>query len=181
MPNPATSSPGLAFLLATIDHFGEDGYLDFWQALKANDVLVTDGWSEAYFEHFTVGSGGAGDRPLVVSYSTSPPADVVYATDGRTAPASINLFCRAAPSARSNLSVCSPARPSRSWPGSSSTSCSANNSRRTFRLQMFVYPANPDVDAARPVYAVCPDAVRSGPLRPGGHRSQPRTLGASLG
>lgn len=91
-PNPATSSPGLAFLLATIDHFGEDGYLDFWQALKANDVLITDGWSEAYFEHFTVGSGGAGDRPLVVSYSTSPPADVVYATDGRTEPASINLF-----------------------------------------------------------------------------------------
>jgi thiamine transport system substrate-binding protein len=91
-PNPATSSPGLAFLLATIDHFGEDGYLDFWQALKANDVLITDGWSEAYFEHFTVGSGGAGDRPLVVSYSTSPPADVVYATDGRTEPASVNLF-----------------------------------------------------------------------------------------
>jgi ABC transporter substrate-binding protein (ThiB subfamily) len=91
-PNPATSSPGLAFLLATIDHFGEDGYLDFWRALKANDVLITDGWSEAYFEHFTAGSGGDGDRPLVVSYSTSPPADVVYATDGRTAPASVNLF-----------------------------------------------------------------------------------------
>ncbi len=92
VPNPATSSPGLAFLLTTIDAFGEEGYLDFWQALKANDVLVTDGWSEAYFEHFTVGSGGAGDRPLVVSYSTSPPADVVYATDGRTEPASVNLF-----------------------------------------------------------------------------------------
>lgn len=91
-PNPATSSPGLAFLLATIDHFGEDGYLNYWQALKANDALVTDGWSEAYFEHFTVGSGGVGDRPLVVSYSTSPPADVVYATDGRTEPASVNLF-----------------------------------------------------------------------------------------
>ena len=89
--NPATSSPGLAFLLTTIGHFGEEGYLDFWQALRANDVLVTDGWSEAYFEHFTVGSGGAGDRPLVVSYSTSPPADVVYATDGRTEPASVNI------------------------------------------------------------------------------------------
>lgn len=89
--NPATSSPGLAFLLATISHFGEDGYLDFWQALRENDVLITDGWSEAYFEHFTVGSGGSGTRPLVVSYSTSPPADVVYATDGRTEPASINI------------------------------------------------------------------------------------------
>lgn len=92
VPNPATSSPGLAFLLTTVDYFGEAGYLDFWQALKANELLVTDGWSDAYFDHFTVGSGGAGDRPLVVSYSTSPPADVVYATDGRTKPASINLF-----------------------------------------------------------------------------------------
>jgi len=89
--NPATSSPGLAFLLTTIAHFGEEGYLDYWQALRDNDVLVSDGWSEAYFEHFTVGSGGAGDRPLVVSYSTSPPADVAYATDGRTEPASVNI------------------------------------------------------------------------------------------
>ena len=89
--NPATSSPGLAFLLATINHFGEEGYLDFWQGLRANDVLITNGWSEAYFDHFTVGSGGSGDRPLVVSYTTSPPADVLYATDGRTKPASVNL------------------------------------------------------------------------------------------
>ena len=89
--NPATSSPGLAFLLATVAHFGEDGYLDFWQALRENDVLISDGWSEAYFEHFTVGSAGAGDRPLVVSYTTSPPADVLYATDGRTEPASVNI------------------------------------------------------------------------------------------
>ena len=89
--NPATSSPGLAFLLATIGHFGEDGYLGFWQALRANDVLIVDGWSTAYYEHFTVGSGGAGDRPLVVSYTTSPPADVLFATDGRTEPASVNV------------------------------------------------------------------------------------------
>lgn len=89
--NPATSSPGLAFLLATIGHFGQDGYLDFWRGLRENDVLITDGWSEAYFEHFTVGSGGAGDRPLVVSYSTSPPADVLFASDGRTEPASVNI------------------------------------------------------------------------------------------
>jgi thiamine transport system substrate-binding protein len=89
--NPATSSPGLAFLLATIAHLGEDGAFQFWQALADNDVLVADGWSEAYFEHFTVGSSGSGNRPLVVSYSTSPPADVLYATDGRTEPASVNI------------------------------------------------------------------------------------------
>ena len=89
--NPATSSPGMAFLLATIGHFGPDGYLDFWRALRENDVLISDGWSESYFDHFTVGSGGAGDRPLVVSYTTSPPADVLYAEDGRTEPASVNI------------------------------------------------------------------------------------------
>lgn len=87
--NPASSSPGLAFLLATIAYFGADGYLDYWRALRENDVLVTDGWSEAYFEHFT--AGGGGDRPLVVSYSTSPPADVLFAGDGRTEPASVNV------------------------------------------------------------------------------------------
>lgn len=89
--NPATSSPGLAFLLATVSHFGEEGYLDFWQGLRENDVLITNGWSDAYYDHFTVGSGGSGDRPIVVSYTTSPPADVLYATDGRTEPASVNL------------------------------------------------------------------------------------------
>jgi thiamine transport system substrate-binding protein len=89
--NPATSSPGLAFLLATISHFGEEGYLDYWQALRANDLLVVNGWSEAYYDHFTVGSGGSGDRPIVVSYTTSPPADVLYASDGRTEPASVNI------------------------------------------------------------------------------------------
>lgn len=91
MENPATSSPGLAFLLATIDYKGVDGAMEFWKALAANDLLVTDGWSQAYFEHFTVGSGDAGNRPLVVSYTSSPPADVVYASDGRTTPASVNL------------------------------------------------------------------------------------------
>lgn len=92
--NPATSSPGLAFLLTTVAHFGEEGsytYLDFWRDLRANDVLVTDGWSEAYFSHFTVGSGGEGDRPLVVSYATSPPADVYYSEGAKTEPDSGNL------------------------------------------------------------------------------------------
>ena len=82
--NAATSSPGLAFLLATIAEFGDEGdytYLDFWGALADNDVLVVAGWSDAYFGEFTVGSQGAGDRPLVVSYASSPPAEVVYSDD----------------------------------------------------------------------------------------------------
>lgn len=75
--NPATSSPGLAFLLATIAEFGEDGYLDFWADLRANGLLVTNGWEEAYYGSFTVASDG--ERPLVVSYASSPPAEVIFA------------------------------------------------------------------------------------------------------
>lgn len=75
--NPATSSPGLAFLLTTIGRFGDPGYLDYWSRLKANDVLVTDGWKQAYWGHFSAASKG--DRPIVVSYASSPPAEVYYA------------------------------------------------------------------------------------------------------
>ena len=76
--NPAVSSPGLAFLLATIDYFGEDDdydYLDFWKAMRSNDVLVKDGWSDAYYTDFSLYGG---DRPLVVSYATSPAAEVYF-------------------------------------------------------------------------------------------------------
>ena len=78
--NPATSGPGLAFLLATIAAFGDEGdytYLEFWRDLRENDVLVTDGWEDAYFGHFS--ATGDGDRPLVVSYASSPPAEVLFA------------------------------------------------------------------------------------------------------
>ena len=82
--NPATSSPGLAFMLATIGHFGEDGdytWLNYWADLRDNDVLVTEGWSEAYYEQFTYGSGGSGDRPVVVSYASSPPVEVHFSEE----------------------------------------------------------------------------------------------------
>jgi thiamine transport system substrate-binding protein len=75
--NPATSSPGLAFLLATVGRFGDPGYLDFWKQLRTNEVLVTDGWESAYWGQFSAASKG--DRPIVVSYASSPPAEVHYA------------------------------------------------------------------------------------------------------
>ncbi len=77
--NPATSSPGLAFLLATIAVFPEDAaytWRDFWADLRANDVAVAAGWEEAYYSTF---SFSGGDRPLVVSYASSPPAEVIFA------------------------------------------------------------------------------------------------------
>jgi thiamine transport system substrate-binding protein len=69
--NPATSSPGLAFLLATIAAKGEPGYLDYWKALNANGLKIVKGWTEAYTVEFS-GSSGKGSRPLVLSYSSSP-------------------------------------------------------------------------------------------------------------
>jgi thiamine transport system substrate-binding protein len=75
--NPATSTPGLAFLLATVETFGEDGYLDYWQRLADNGVLVANGWEEAYYTHFTAASEG--DRPVIVSYASSPVAEVYFA------------------------------------------------------------------------------------------------------
>jgi thiamine transport system substrate-binding protein len=82
--NAATSSPGLAFLLATVGHFGETGdytYLDYWADLRGNDVLVTDGWEDAYWGQFTYGSGGEGEHPIVVSYASSPPVEVYFAEE----------------------------------------------------------------------------------------------------
>ncbi|HEV7908403.1 MAG TPA: thiamine ABC transporter substrate-binding protein [Pseudonocardiaceae bacterium] len=77
--DPATSSPGLAFLLGTIGEFGEQGWPDFWTKLKANGVKVVSGWEEAYTQDFS-GSSGKGPRPIVVSYASSPSAEI--GTDG---------------------------------------------------------------------------------------------------
>lgn len=77
--NPATSSPGLAFLLATIDAFGEAGWQQYWRALRANGVHVSDGWEDAYYSQFSGGGTSEGTRPIVVSYASSPPAEVIYA------------------------------------------------------------------------------------------------------
>lgn len=80
--NPATSSPGLAFLLLTIHQFGTAGdytYLDYWRELVANDVFIADDWSDAYYNQFSGSTGSLGTRPLVVSYASSPPAEVYFA------------------------------------------------------------------------------------------------------
>ena len=79
--HPGTSSPGLAFMIATIVEFGEDGaysWLDYWSDLANNGVQVATGWEEAYYGSFS-GGAGEGDRPLVVSYASSPPAEVIFA------------------------------------------------------------------------------------------------------
>ena len=81
--SPATSSPGLAFLLGTVAHFGQDGWQDYWTKLKDNGVKVTSGWTDSYTVDFS-GSSGKGDRPLVVSYASSPPAEITDSTTDST-------------------------------------------------------------------------------------------------
>jgi thiamine transport system substrate-binding protein len=76
--NPGASSPGLAFLLATVGHFGDPAYLDYWRSLRANGALVVDDWETAYYTQFS-GSSGHGTRPIVVSYGSSPPFEVIAA------------------------------------------------------------------------------------------------------
>ena len=92
-PNPVSSSPGLAFLLATIAEF-DDGWQQWWQTLRDNNILVVESWSDAYYGHFTAASDG--ERPLVVSYATSPPAEVIFAdprpTEAPTAVAALTCF-----------------------------------------------------------------------------------------
>ncbi|MGW1148347.1 thiamine ABC transporter substrate-binding protein [Streptomyces sp. NPDC002454] len=79
--NPATSSPGLGFLMGTVAQQGGDRWPDYWKKLKDNGVKVVDGWDQAYNEEFSGSAGGkkaGGDRPLVVSYASSPPAEAIY-------------------------------------------------------------------------------------------------------
>ncbi len=91
--NAATSSPGLGFLLGTAAAYGDSGWQGYWKKLKANGVKVVDGWEQAYSQEFSGSSGGKkakGDRPLVVSYASSPPAEVIYAKPKpKTAPTGV--------------------------------------------------------------------------------------------
>jgi len=80
--DPAVSTPGLAFVAATAATFGDD-VTEYWRALSDNGVAIAGGWSDAWFTRYTV-SGG--DRPIVVSYASSPPAEVVGSDDPAAVP-----------------------------------------------------------------------------------------------
>ncbi len=81
--DPASSSPGLAFLLATIARFGTDGYLPYWQGLVENDVKVVSDWTNAYYAEFTRWGGA---YPVVVSYSSSPAFELIEAEEPMATP-----------------------------------------------------------------------------------------------
>jgi thiamine transport system substrate-binding protein len=139
--NPVTSAPGMSFLLATIDEFGDAGWQQYWTALRDNGVTVVDSWTTAYYEQF---SASGGDRPMVVSYGSSPPADVVFADPPRDTPATavIESTCYRADE----------------WAGVLRGTDRGDDARRlltflterrfqeTLPLSLFVYPANEDAE-----------------------------------
>ena len=87
--NPATSSPGLAFLLSTV---ATGDWEQYWTDLQANGVKVVDSWDNAYYQQFSGGSG-KGTRPIVVSYSTSPAAEVMFSEDGKATTSNVDSQC----------------------------------------------------------------------------------------
>lgn len=86
--NPATSSPGYAFLLATIGGMGEEKAFDWWARMRSNGLKVSKGWSEAYYAEF---SRNGGKHPLVVSYATSPAAELFYSKEKLSEPPTASL------------------------------------------------------------------------------------------
>ena len=88
--NPLSSSPGLAFLATTVAAFGEQSFEQYWKELRDNGVMVAAGWEEAYFTYFS-GSSGNGKYPIVLSYSSSPAAEM--REDGKSQTAALLDEC----------------------------------------------------------------------------------------
>lgn len=156
--NPATSSPGLAFLLATIAEFGEDGWKDYWTSLVDNGVAVVDGWTSAYYEQF---SYAGGDRPLVVSYGSSPPVEVLFSdTELATAPTGVSEdTCYRQIEFAGVLAGTDAPDEARQLVDFMITP----EFQATLPLNVFVFPANGNVelDAAFTDFAVIPDTSRT--------------------
>ncbi len=141
--NPATSSPGLAFLLSTIAHFGQTGWVEYWSRLRQNDVKVDEGWNDAYYSDFT--ASGKGKRPIVVSYATDPAADIYYADNPKPSEPRVAAVIQPGGSFRQveyvgilkgakNLDL------ARAWVDY----MLSVDFQKDIPFQMWVYPANPD-------------------------------------
>jgi thiamine transport system substrate-binding protein len=148
--NPASSSPGLAFLIATIGVFGEEGvveydYLDFWAALRANDVLVVDGWDTAYYNEFSGGSGSEGIRPIVVSYATSPAAEVYFSEGVLTEPPTGAVTTPGTCFRQIEFAGILEGAQNRDLAEAFIEFLLSNDFQADIPLQMWVFPANPNV------------------------------------
>lgn len=79
--DPSASNTGIGFLITTIAKYGEDGFVDYWNALIENGLVIGNSWSSTYYTNFSAASGN-GEQPMVVSYTTSPAAEFIYSETG---------------------------------------------------------------------------------------------------
>jgi thiamine transport system substrate-binding protein len=152
-PNPATSSPGLAFLLATIATFGTEGdytYLDFWADMVANEVLVVPDWTTAYYTDFSLREGG--ERPLVVSYASSPPAEMIFSEPPLTEPITGSIVADG--TCFRQIEFAGILRGAKNPEGAQALLdfMLTETFQADVPLQMFVFPVNPEVELP-PIFA----------------------------
>jgi thiamine transport system substrate-binding protein len=141
MESPATSSTGLAFLLATIAQYG-DSFTDYWSALKANGLVVVDGWETAYYTNFSA-SSGKGPQPLVVSYGTSPAAEVVFAEKPLTAAPTASIVSPGSCFRQIEFVGILKGTQHRALAEKFADFMLSQQFQEDMPLQMFVYPVNP--------------------------------------
>lgn len=156
--NPAQSSPGLAFLLATIGHFGEDGYLDYWRSLNDNGLLVVNDWETAYYGEFT---RAGGSRPIVVSYASSPPFEVIDSTDPNEEPPTAAVTADESCFRQIEFVGILAGTPNRDLAEQWVDYMLSPAFQEDIPLQMFVFPVNPNAELAEAFqrYLVVPETT----------------------
>jgi thiamine transport system substrate-binding protein len=141
--NPSTSSPGLAFLMASVAVFGDPGYLEFWSGLRDNGVVVVDGWDTAYYTNFSA-SSGRGPQPMVVSYASSPAAEVVFADPPVTEPPTASVLSPGTCFRQVEFAGILRGTQNRSLAERFIDFLLDVQFQQDLPLQMFVYPVNPE-------------------------------------
>ena len=113
-----------------------------------------DGWETAYYTNFS-GSSGHGLQPMVVSYGTSPAAEVIYAeTPVDDAPTASHSRTSIPASAKSNLSASSKGLRNRALAEKFVDFMLSQQFQEDMPLQMFVYPVNPECRTAGCVHPI---------------------------
>ncbi len=140
--NPATSSPGLAFLLTTISAYGEEGYLDYWKKLISNDVLIANDWEAAYYTHFSA-SSGKGAQPMVVSYSSSPAAEMIFAETPLSEAPTASILSDGMCYRQVEFVGILKGTPNRELAEKLVDALLSKSMQEDIPMQMFVYPVNP--------------------------------------
>ncbi len=141
--NPASSSPGLAFLLTTIAAYGKDDYLTYWKSLQANETLVVDGWETAYYSEFSGGAYSEGNHPLVVSYATSPAAEVYFSEGKVTEPPTGAITAPGTCYRQIEFAGILKGTPNRDLAEKFINFMLSETFQEDIPLQMWVYPVNP--------------------------------------